>query len=193
MIHVFEGTEIHRHPGLRDQMYFHRANQFVGRLGWDLSLDPRGREIDQYDRLRPIYLICTDETDRHLGSLRLLPTTGRTMLAEHFAHLAPKDFRKPGVMECTRYCIAPGAPSHVSAALFLGVLELGLERGWSGSYGVFDARMIRVYQRLGTPAKLISMLGEGRDALCLGYFDFDPALEAVLRQRAGEERLRIAA
>lgn len=193
MIHVFEGNEIHRHHGLRDQMFLHRAAQFVGRLGWDLALDPRGREIDQYDRLRPIYLICADDENRHLGSLRLLPTTGRTMLADHFAQIAPKDFRRPGVMECTRYCIAPGAPGHVSAALFLGVLELGLERGWHGSYGVFDARMIRVYQRLGTPAKLISMLGEGRDALCLGYFDFDPALERVLRERAGDERVLIPA
>jgi acyl homoserine lactone synthase len=174
-------------------MFRDRAAQFVGRLGWPLALDARGREIDQYDALRPTYVVCTDAGGRHQGSLRLLPTTGRTMMGENFPGLAPEGFRRPGVMECTRYCIAPGAPAHVSAALFLGVLELGLDRGWSGSYGVFDARMMRVYERLGTPARLVSRLGEGREALCLGYFDFDPALREGLARRAGEERVLLAA
>ena len=193
MIRIFHGPEIHRVPALRDAMFRDRAAQFVGRLNWPLAVDQRGREIDQYDRLRPSYVICTDDEGRHQGSLRLLPTMGRTMMGENFPGLAPDDFRRPGVMECTRYCIAPGAPAHVSAALFLGVLELGLDPGWSGSDGVFDARMMRVYQRLGTPARIVSMLGEGRDALCLGYFDFDPALREGLERRAGDERVLLAA
>ena len=193
MIRIFNGPEIHRAPTLRDEMFRDRAAQFVGRLNWPLSLDQQGREIDQYDRLRPIYVICTDGAGRHQGSLRLLPTMGRTMMGENFPGLAPEGFRRPGIMECTRFCIAPRAPAHVSAALFLGVLELGLDRGWTGSYGVFDARMMRVYQRLGTPAKLVATLGSGRDALCLGYFDFDPALRAVLARRAGDERVLLAA
>ncbi len=193
MIQIFDGPEINRAPALRDQMFRDRATQFVGRLNWPLTLDARGREIDQYDALRPVYVVCSDAEGRHQGSLRLLPTMGRTMMGENFPGLAPDGFRRPGVTECTRFCIAPGAPAHVSAALFLGVLELGLERGWSGSYGVFDARMMRVYQRLGTPARLVSMLGEGRDALCLGYFDFEPALRDVLAARAGGERVLLAA
>lgn len=184
MIHILDGLSIDRLPALRDHMFRDRTAQFVGRRGWELSVDAQGREIDQYDDLRPTYLIYSDGAGGHLGSLRLLPSTGRTMIAEHFAHLAPDGFQKSDVVECTRFCIAPNAPGHVSAALFLAVLELGLARGWSGSYGLFDGRMIRVYQRLGTPARILSRLGEGRDALCIGYFGFDPHLHAVLAQRA---------
>lgn len=185
MIRIFENGAINAQPNLRDEMFRHRRAQFVERLGWDLPVDEAGREIDQYDAIRPIYIVSQGLDGRHNGSLRLLPTTGRTMTAEHFSDLMPTGFRDRGTQECTRFCIAPGAPATVSAELFLAVLDLGLARGLKGAYGVFDARMMRVYQRLGTPTRLVSMLGEGRDALCLGYFDFDPDLRDGLAARAG--------
>ena len=43
------------------------------------------REIDQYDLLNPLYLILKDENGKHLGSCRALPTTGPTMIADHFS------------------------------------------------------------------------------------------------------------
>ena len=185
MIRIFDGTQIDTHPALRDEMFRHRRCQFVDRLGWPLSIDGDGREIDQYDALAPLYIVSVGSEGQHLGSLRLLPTTGRTMTAEHFATLAPSGFADPQTWECTRFCIAPDAPATVSAELFLAVLDLGLSRGLKGAYGVFDARMMRIYQRLGTPTRLVSTVGEGRDALCLGYFDFDPGLRAGLAARAG--------
>ena len=90
MIHIFDGAEINKRPALRDAMFRDRAAQFVTRNGWDINVDDQGREIDQYDPLGPTYIVCA-EGDRHLGSLRLLPTTGRTMLAEIFPDIAPPD------------------------------------------------------------------------------------------------------
>lgn len=189
MIQIFDGAQINSQPALRDEMFRHRAAQFVDRLGWPLTVDAGRREIDQYDAIGPLYLVSTGADGRHRGSLRLLPTMGRTMTAEHFAPLAPAGFADPRTLECTRFCIAPDAPATVSAELFLGVLDLGLSRRLKGAYGVFDARMMRVYQRLGTPTKLVSTLGEGKGALCLGYFDFDPALRPRLAARAAEDRM----
>ena len=188
MIHIFDGDAIDARPALRDAMFRDRTAQFVHRNGWDISVDDQGREIDQYDPLGPTYIVCA-KGDRHLGSLRLLPTTGRTMLAEVFAELAPANLGRPGWVECTRYCIAPGAPRHVSAALFLATLELGLKRGWHGSLGVYDPRMMRIYARLGTPGRLVAQRGTGRDALCVGEWRFEPQLVPILAPRAGGERI----
>lgn len=188
MIHILDSTALARRPTLRDSMYHDRTAQFVIRNGWDISVDGQGREIDQYDPLNPIYVICA-EGNRHLGSLRLLPTTGRTMLAEIFPDLAPADLDRPGWVETTRFCIAPGAPRHVSAALFMATFELGLARGWVGTFGVYDKRMERVYARIGTPGTLIAQKGEGRAAICVGEWRFEPHLVDVLYKRAGGERL----
>ena len=188
MIHVFDGAEIDRRPDLRDAMFRDRAAQFVTRNRWDISVDAEGREIDQYDDLGPTYIVCATG-DRHLGSLRLLPTTGRTMLAEIFPDIAPPDLARTGWVECTRYCIAPGAPRHISAALFLATLELGLQRGWHGSLGVYDPRMMRIYARLGTPGRMLAQRGTGRDAVCVGEWLFKPHLVDVLARRAGDERM----
>ncbi|SPJ26258.1 acyl-homoserine-lactone synthase [Palleronia abyssalis] len=171
MIRIFEGRAIHQAPNLRDSMFRDRSAQFIDRHGWEITRDETGREIDQYDPLDPIYVIACDG-DRHLGSLRLLPTTGRTMIAEHFAHLAPDGFARRGLMECTRFCIAPGAPSNVSTDLFRETFRLGLARGWDGALGIFDARMMRVYKRIGIAPKLISRDGEDRHAICLGEWTF---------------------
>ncbi|QFU07871.1 Isovaleryl-homoserine lactone synthase [Rhodobacteraceae bacterium THAF1] len=192
MIHIFDGAEINRRPALRDDMFRDRATQFVERNGWNINVDASGREIDQYDPLGPTYIVSADG-DRHLGSLRLLPTTGRTMLAEIFPDIAPPNMARPGWVECTRYCIAPGAPRHVSAALFLATLELGLQRGWHGSLGVYDLRMMRIYARLGTPGRMLGQRGTGRDAICVGEWRFLPHLVDVLARRAGDERIMRAA
>lgn len=187
MIHILQGRALARQPNLVEGMFRDRAAQFVDRLEWDISIDAEGREIDQYDRLDPIYLIIADGEGRHAGSMRFLPTFGRTMLSEHFAHLIETPFEAPNVWECTRLCIRPGAPADTSRQLLSAALELGLSRGWAASVGVFDARMMRVYARIGWAPELLARGGTGRDALCLGRWTFEPRIRAALAP--AEERL----
>ena len=184
MIRIIQANDMGRFPRLMDGMFRDRAAQFVNRLGWEIGVDTNGREVDQYDALDPIYLICEGADGRHDGSMRFLPTFGRTMLAEHFAYLTTGPVTEPNIWECTRLVIRPGAPVETSAKLLLGALDLGLDRGWAGSLGVFDARMMRVYGRLGWPPEMLAQDGVGRDALCLGRWRFDPALRAGLAHRA---------
>ncbi|TYB90245.1 acyl-homoserine-lactone synthase [Oceaniovalibus sp. ACAM 378] len=189
MIRYLFGNALARYPLLRDSMFADRAAQFRTRLGWEVPVDARGHERDQYDPLNPLYVIWERPDGRHGGSLRYLPTLGRTMLGEHFAHLTGgPPIRHAGIWECTRFCISPAAnqsEGRVSAALMLGGLEVGLNLGLSHAVGVFDARMMRIYRRLGWPPAVLGHDGAGCDAICAGLWAFTADLRPGLLARAG--------
>ena len=65
-------------------MFRDRAAQFKDRLDWDVTVDENGWEVDEYDRLNPLYIIWENAEGRHGGSVRIMPTVGRTMTNEHF-------------------------------------------------------------------------------------------------------------
>ena len=82
-----------------------RGRVFKDRLDWDVSVS-NGLEIDQYDTFKPTYLLALERTEV-VGCVRLLPTTGRNMLADTFPVLldgnpAPK---ATTVWESSRFCV----------------------------------------------------------------------------------------
>lgn len=189
MIRYLTATALRRFPKLQSTMYKDRAAQFVGRLGWDVTVDAQGEERDQYDVLDPLYVIWENRDGSHGGSMRFLPTTGRTMLDEHFSELTQNvRIRSPYIWECTRFCLGAGAGSNVAPALMLGGLEVGLGHGLSHAVGVFDARMIRVYGRLGWPPAVMGTTGEGRDAISAGLWEFDAERRETLLRKSGLSR-----
>jgi N-acyl-L-homoserine lactone synthetase len=118
--------------------------------------------------------------------MRFLPTTGPTMVNDHFPDLAGGvRIESPLIWECSRFCLAEDAGAEVSAALMLGGLELGLRFHLAPTVGVFDARMIRIYRRLGWSPTLLGTAGEGREAVSVGLWDFEAALRPGLLERAG--------
>ena len=131
-----------------------------------------GWERDEYDDLNPMYIIWADANGRHAGSMRTLPTIGRTMTNEHFLELTGGvRIESPLIWECTRFCIAPGASAQVAAGLLMAGLEMGLRFGLSQALGVFDARMPRITAGSATartssappaPAATRSASGSGR-------------------------------
>lgn len=181
MIRYLQAHELSQFPKLAEGMFRDRTAQFRDRLGWDVSVDAEGRERDQYDIPQALYVIWEDAEGRHGGSMRFLPTTGTTMVNEHFLHLTDgARIASPRIWECTRFCLAPGAEGRVAAALMLGGLELGLRFGLSHAVGVFDAPMLRVYRALGwSPA----LLGTS-DGVSAGLWAFDPEVRAGLCRRA---------
>ena len=140
MIRFVYGDELHKFPYLKQTMFQDRADQFKRRLGWDVSVDLAGEERDQYDALNPLYIIWEGAGGRHGGSLRALPTVGRTMAAEHFLHLTHGvKIESPLIWEVTRFCLAPDAGPGVAAALMMAGCELALRFGIEQGLGVFDA------------------------------------------------------
>ena len=170
---------------LADGMFRDRAAQFRGRLGWPVQVDEDGRERDQYDPLPAVYIVWQMPDGSHGGSMRAMPTSGRTMAAEHFADICGGPIRAPRVWECTRLALAPGAPRHVAPALMLGGQVFGLARGLKRAVGVFDAPMTRIYARLGWPPEVLGRRGDARTGIGAGLWDFAPEIRDRLAKRAG--------
>ena len=186
MLRFLYGDELANFPKLSRTMFQDRARQFHTRLGWDVAVDDTGSERDAYDDLNPLYVIWERPDGAHGGSMRFLPTTGDTMVNDHFLHLTDGvRIMSPAIWECTRFCLAPDAPPRISAALMLGGLEIGLGFGLAHSVGVFDRRMVRIYRLLRWPPTIVGTAGEGRDAISVGLWEFLPERRPALLERAG--------
>lgn len=186
MLRYIYGHDLHHHPQLARAMFRDRADQFRTRLGWEVEVDEQGEERDQYDALDPLYVIWQEPDGSHGGSMRFLPTTGRTMVNEIFGHLtggAP--IASPLIWECTRFCLARGAGSHVAAALMLGGGEIMQGFGIRHFVGVFDARMVRIYRMIGASPQVLGSEGAGRDRISVGLWDFSAQAQARVAARAG--------
>src|SRR5882757_3984342 len=153
-----EIAEIHR---LR-----HRV--FKERLGWDVQVSSN-MEIDEFDALHPAYLMQRASDGRIQGCVRLLPTTGPTMLRDTFPALldgvsAPASLT---IWESSRFALdidadAPKAAHGLANAtyeLFAGMIEFGLSQQLSDIVTVTDARMERILRRAGCP---LQRIGEPR-------------------------------
>jgi acyl homoserine lactone synthase len=177
-----EIVEIHR---LR-----HRV--FKKRLGWDVQVSG-DMEIDEFDALHPAYLIQRAHDNRVQGCVRLLPSTGPTMLRDTFPVLldgAPAP-TSPAIWESSRFALdlhpdAPKATHGLATAtyeLFAGMIEFGLSRQLSEIVTVTDARMERILRRagwslrrIGTPRAL------GTTLAVAGYLEV--SIESLARVRA---------
>ena len=186
MIRFIYGDELDRFPYLKNTMLQDRAEQFKTRLDWDVIVNGAGEELDEYDDLNPLYVIWEGPDGRHCGSMRGLPTVGRTMTEEHFRHLTDGvHISSPLIWEVTRFCLAPGAGPNVAAGLMLAGCELGLRFGLQQVLGVFDARMTRIYGRIGFSPDVIGTDGAGRDAISVGIWTFTDAARRAISERSG--------
>lgn len=185
MLRYVYATDLKDHPKLARTMFRDRADQFKTRLGWDVTIDQNGFERDEYDDLNPLYVIWEEPDGSHGGSMRFLPTTGRTMVNEHFGDLISGPITSPIIWECTRFCLTRGAGSHVAAALMLGGGEIMQNFGIEHFVGVFDARMVRIYRMIGSSPDVLGSAGEGRDLISVGLWHFDPSAAEKVAERAG--------
>ena len=186
MLRYIYGSQIQNYPTLSDTMFKDRAWQFHERLGWEVTVDDNGHERDEYDAEDPLYVIWQRPDGTHGGSMRFLPTLGRTMVNDHFSTLmGGTEIRNPDIWESTRFCLAPGSDGRVAAALVLGAAEIGRGFGISQCVGVFDARMVRIYRMIGTSPTILGSTGAGKDQISVGLWRYDPADRVRILHRAG--------
>lgn len=182
MIRYLYSDELKTAPLLKETMFLDRADQFKTRLGWDVNVEDNGYERDQYDTLNPLHVIYQKSDGTHGGSMRLLPTTGRTMVNEHFIDvLGGGEVRSPLIWECTRFCLARNAEPKTAAALMLAGGEVMENFGVKHFVGVFDARMVCIYRMIGASPDVLGSTGEGREKISVGLWSF-----------TGEARMRVA-
>lgn len=185
MIRYVYGDELDKFPKLKEGMFRDRAVQFKDRLGWDVQVDAAGWERDEYDDENPLYVIWETASGAHGGSMRYLPTTGPTMVQDHFSHLTDTQITSPLIWECTRFCLAPDATSRVAALLALAGGELVRDFGLTHVLGVFDVRMVRIYNMIGTAPEVIGCEGQGRDKISVGLWSYRAEDRLRVLKRAG--------
>ena len=198
MIRYVFAHELHKYPHLVDGMFKDRTSQFRDRMKWDVAVDANGWERDQYDALAPLYIIYENEDGTHGGSGRLMPTTGRTMIGEHFSHLTDGVvIQSPTIWEITRLCISPNVKSareamKITSSLLLAGIDAGLRFGLEFYVGVFDEPMLRVYKRLDFAPDVMGKSGEDRRAICAGLWPCTQEVRDAMARKV-EEHQDIAA
>ena len=189
MLRYIYGHQLDRFPLLRDTMFEDRAEQFARRLGWDVAVDAAGQERDGYDAADPLYVIWELADGTHGGSMRFLPTTGPTMINDHFLHVTDGvRIESPLIWECTRFCISPRADRRAAAALVLGAGEIMANFHLDHFCGVFDPRMERIYRLYGVEPDVIGTTGEGAARIGVGLWEMRPEAWAPVLRRLGIDR-----
>jgi N-acyl-L-homoserine lactone synthetase len=147
---------------LLDAMHRLRLRVFGERLAWDVvSLD--GRESDEFDLLSPTYIVALSATSEIVGSARLLPATGPTMLERTFPQLLASGRLNahPAMIESSRFCVDTtigegrgGKPLHdATLAMFAGIIEWCMIHGFTEIVTATDVRFERILSRAGWPMR----------------------------------------
>lgn len=149
------------HGLLRDLFTFRHA-VFVDRLGW---VPPRGdEEVDFFDALNPVYVLCQDGDGAILATARLLPMSGPSMLRDVFPTLlgdtpCPND---AGTWEISRFALRPATGTrtshrHILLTLTERLFRFAQTRGIHRLVAVSDMRLERmVAQATGLPLHRLS-------------------------------------
>lgn len=156
-----------------------RYRVFKKRLDWDIQASG-DMEVDDFDALGPCYLLQRSADSTVTGCVRLLPTTGPTMLRDTFAALldggaAPAS---PLIWESSRFGLDPDHTSPMASQgiakatyeLFAGMIEFGLSRGLTDIVTVTDVRMERILRRASWPLRRLGQpKAFGRSLAVAGY------------------------
>jgi N-acyl-L-homoserine lactone synthetase len=174
-----------------DEMHQLRARIFRGRLAWNVSC-VSGREYDEFDRLKPTYILALTSQDRVAGCARLLPATGTTMLSSVFQQLLHEGHlpTHERMVESSRFCVdtevaaarGQGALHSATLSMFAGIVEWSVGQGYTEIATATDVRFERILTRAGWPMTRLGnvvMINETRSVAGLLRAD-----------RASFERLR---
>ena len=186
MIRYLYADQLSMRAVLAESMFKHRAVQFKQRLDWEVSVDEKGWEVDQYDAMNPLYIVWENADGTHGGSVRIMPTTGRIMTNEHFLDLTGGvKIQSPFIWECTRFCLAPDGNAGVAAALLAAGVELGLRFGLDQAVGVIYSKTIPLYRRIGSDPQIIGSRGEDSRMISVGLWSLSDEVRAEISRRSG--------
>lgn len=183
--------------GVIDQMHRLRKKVFRDTLEWDVPIHGE-YERDHLDDIGPAYLVWCDANATTLyGSMRLMPTTGPTLLYEVFSETFPDAaaLSAPGIWEATRTCIhaenlARDHPQISGANAFgmmiLAAVECALENGIHTVVSNYEPPLRRIYNRSGAIVEELGRAeGYGRYPVCCGAFEISERVVWRMRERLG--------
>ena len=177
------------------RMHQLRYRVFKTRLEWEV-MTSGDMEADEFDAMRPVYVLHEDDEGEIDGCVRLLPTTGPYMLRDVFPALLGEEPAPVSahIWEASRFACEvgrersshPRALARATFELFAGVLEFGLSWSLTEIVAVVDVRFERILRlgkwplsRIGTPQWI------GNTEAAAGRLEISPAVLARVRAAAG--------
>lgn len=197
MFLTVQANEYHKHPTLLKQMFKLRKKVFADQLNWDVPVNGEF-EKDRYDDLNPVYLMwCNAEQTKLYGVVRLMPTTGPTLLYDVFRKTFPDvvSFEAPGIWEGTRMCIDQELlmadhpeiePGFAFSLLLLALCEVAIQHGIHTMVSNYEPQMKRVYRRAGIAVNELGRSAEyGKYPVCCSTFEVSKQVLAEMRSKLG--------
>jgi acyl homoserine lactone synthase len=192
MIVIVEGHNAEKHAHLLEQMFRQRARVFHDRLGWDVVVKD-GKERDRFDDENPVYIIYTDDAGRKVrGSLRLLPTTGPTLLADFFSDTVPDAAHlvAPTIWECTRFCLDEDIWQKdkedilfASTVLLVALGDLAVLAGIESIIANFDAPALHLWRRIGCEVEILGSTARYGRPVYLGLHPISAAIVGRIKKK----------
>ena len=179
------------------EMHRFRKAVFKDRLDWDVQVDANGFESDEFDLPEALYLLAIDQKDRVVGSWRLLPTSGPTMIRDvwpDFLQTLPMPASEQ-VWEASRFGVRSFEKSSkdcirqlniVTAEMFCALTELCLLCGIQQIYTLYDHKIARLLKRLDCQPVAVSREIRIDDIPAqIGCFNTDEDMLMRLRSASG--------
>lgn len=171
-----------------------RAQVFKEKMGWDVTVTPDKLEVDQFDLPDTVYLLALN-SDRHvIGTWRLLPSTGPTMIRDlwpQYLDSLPMP-SSPRVWEVSRFAIhspvknpdaAQQETQQAIGEMFCALTELCIAAGIEEIYTFYDERIEKMLRRLNCqPHKISKRLPVDGELCQVGAFKTDSAMLQMLRR-----------
>ena len=199
MFTLVQAPHYDAHADLLERMFHLRKEVFKDQLDWAVEVRG-GQERDAYDELHPAYILWTDDAKTTLyGSLRLMPTTGPTLLYDTFRRTFPDtcDLSAPGIWEGTRMCVDEAAlardhpdldPGRAFCLMLLALCEVALAHGIHTMISNYEPHMARIYRKAGAELDQLGRAeGYGKRPVCCGAFEVSERILGVMRAKLGVE------
>lgn len=197
-------------PAQLQSMYRLRCRVFQERLGWEIEC-LGGLDVDDYDRLHPVYALYSPTRQKVEGCWRILPTTGPNMLRDIFPFLV-EDGAPPvddDIWEISRFAVDSLRPTYDSLAslhmatsdLLITLVEFGMRHDIRRFVAASDVRFERILRRSGLRVNRMGPVRRiGTTPAVAGYIDVNTETLDRLRVVAKElvtkieiEREKVAA
>lgn len=193
MFITVEAHEYADHQILLNQMHRLRKKTFHDDLQWDVPIDG-DIERDQYDDCSPAYLLwCSADKTILYGSIRLMPTTGPTLLYDVFRDTFPNaSLAGPGIWEGTRLCVDEEnirrdfpsiTPRRAFCLLLLALCECALAHGIHTLISNYEPATALIYRRSGLDVtELGRSIKHGKYPVCCGLFEVSTTVLSKMRK-----------
>lgn len=195
MFTIVQADQYAANAELLDQMFRLRKRVFKDQLDWDVPVEGEC-ERDGYDAMKPAYILWTDDERTTLyGSLRLMPTTGPTLLYDVFRRTFPDaiDLAAPGIWEGTRMCMDEVAlerdmpdvdPGRAFCLMLLALCEVAMAHGVHTMISNYEPHMARIYKKAGAELDQLGKAdGYGKRPVCCGAFEVSDRILDQMRTK----------